>query len=85
MFEFEEYKKIRQVYGWIIIIALSASLISWCLIVHMIVPDTPRNWDFGTLDDTPASSKYSIQSPPTETNVPLQISPPILQQKLFKK
>jgi hypothetical protein len=85
MFEFEEYKKIRQIYGWLIIIALSLLLISWCMIAHMLIPETERQWDFGVIDDTPASSKYSTVPTPEDKNVPLQIKADILEQKKFKE
>jgi len=86
MFEFEEYKSVKhQISGWIMIFAFSAMLIGWCFFFHMMIPDSQPQWDFGQIDDIPASSKYSTHLRPDDINLPLQIAPPIIEQKSFKK
>jgi hypothetical protein len=86
MFKYEEYKTVKhQVWGWVMIFAFSAILLGWCFFVHMMVPDVPRQWDFGQLDDTPASSQFSTEPLLIEPNNPLQIEPPILEKENFKK
>jgi hypothetical protein len=86
MFEFEEYHTPkRAVWGWVILIALSAFLIAWGMLIHMLCPDMPVKWDFGQADDTPSASKYSTQEPVYETNVPLQIDPAVLEKQKYKK
>jgi hypothetical protein len=73
--EYEEFKPVRQIWTWLIVILLAVITLSWGMATHMAVPDVPRQWDFDTLPDTPASSPYSTVLPPRELNVPAQIEP----------
>lgn len=86
MFQFEDYKDFKNnLWSWIALIILSAFLIAWGMLTHMMVHEEPVRWDFGQLDDTPSSSAYSNARPDLEANAPNQIEPPILEQRTFKK
>lgn len=80
--KYEEYKKISQATGWLLLIALSAGLIGWAMVLNMLIPDTERHWDFGALPDTPAESRYSTVEPAVDEPAPVQLElPPGLTQK----
>jgi hypothetical protein len=87
MFDFEEYKTSRkQIWGWMMVLAFSMLIIGWGVFIHIIVRDVPREWDFGTLEDTPSKSKYSTVEPPADANdVPRQVEMPLLREERFKK
>jgi hypothetical protein len=79
---FEEYKPISSLRSWLIIIGLCVLLVGSGLFVHLVVPDTPRTWDYGAMETIPGASVYSSMSPnpgkvgPAETRkVPGQIEP----------
>lgn len=74
--EYEEYKPIRQFWLWLAVITLSMMTIGWGLLVHVLVPGAPREWDFGTLPDTPGQSVFSTVPPPEVEVVPSQIQLP---------
>lgn len=59
MFDYEEYKRIKQRTGWIIIFLISFFLISWFMINMVLIGDQPRHWDYSIVEDTPAKSIYS--------------------------
>ncbi len=44
-------------------VILSAGLLSWAMTLMMLIPDVPREWDFGNLEFTPAKSVYSSFDP----------------------
>lgn len=73
--EYEEHKRLPQILGWMLLILLSASLIGYGLWVHSLVPDQPRQWDFGALPQTPAESVYSSVAPSPEAEPPRQVAP----------
>ncbi|HEX8950180.1 MAG TPA: hypothetical protein VF790_14525 [Dissulfurispiraceae bacterium] len=59
-----EYKIVPQFWGWVIITLYSAVIIGFGMLVHHIVPERPREWNYGQLPDTPAESVYSTVKPP---------------------
>ena len=73
--EYEEYRPVRQIWTWLIIIIATLLTLSWGMVTHMAVPDVPRQWDFDTLPDTPAASAYSTVPPPQRRGVPRQMEP----------
>lgn len=76
MEKYEEYTVLKsQFWGWVILIIFSAVLFGWGMAVHMVVPERPREWDFGTIPDTPALSAYSTAKYTPEANVPRQTQP----------
>lgn len=58
-----EYKIIPQFWGWVLLILFAASIFGYGMWSHMIIPDAPREWDFGQFPDTPAESVYSTTEP----------------------
>ena len=62
--EYEEYKPVRQIWTWLIILTLAALTLSWGMVTHMAVPDVARQWDFDVLPDTPGISPYATEPPP---------------------
>jgi hypothetical protein len=63
------------------VVALSAAVLSWGMVLHAIVRDEPRQWDFGALPDVPGQSVYSTATPPAggptgpAGKAPLQMAP----------
>jgi hypothetical protein len=74
--EYEEFKPVRQIWTWLIVILLTVLTLGWAMMTHMAVPDVPPQWDFDVLPDTPAASPYSTVSPPAAREAPSQIEPP---------
>ncbi len=79
---FEEYQKIEHKWSWAIIIGLSLFLVFSGIIIHGLIPDRERQWNYGALETIPGASIYSSMSPtpegvaPEETNrIPNQITP----------
>ena len=60
---YEEHRELPSPWEWVIVIALSASLIGFGWLVYLLVPDGPRSWNFGQLPDAPAESLYSTEQP----------------------
>lgn len=60
---YEEEHELPPLWGWVLVVMLSASLVGFGWLVYLIVPDGPRHWDFGQLPDTPAESIYSTETP----------------------
>jgi hypothetical protein len=58
-----EYKILPQFWGWVLLILFAASILGYGMLSHMILPDTPREWDFGQFPDAPAESVYSTVEP----------------------
>lgn len=76
--KYEENRQIPQALGWGILILVAISLVAWCMLLMMIIPDTPRQWNFGELPDVPAQSVYSTLPPPKTPDlkaVPQNIPP----------
>jgi len=60
---YEEDHELSPLWGWLIIIAFSASIMGFGWLMYLIIPDAARQWDFGQLPDTPAESIYSSEEP----------------------
>ena len=57
--KYDEYKLLPQFWGWVILLAWSASLILWAVWLHFLIPKGDRYWDYGQSAFTPAESIYS--------------------------
>ena len=73
MERYEQYDVVSPRWAWVMVIAFSASLIGWALLMHALVPDEPRRWNFGQLEDTPGESRYSTSEPILRSPVPPQM------------
>jgi hypothetical protein len=60
---YSEEHEISALWSWLLIIAFSAAIAGYGWLVYSIIPDAPRQWDFGQLPDTPAESIYSTEEP----------------------
>lgn len=69
---YEEMYRHRQSTGWVLLLLFCAALIGYSLVLHLLIPDRPRTWDFGQLDQTPAESIYSTREPAMRVPEPLQ-------------
>ncbi|MFO0753888.1 MAG: hypothetical protein U0411_11270 [Thermodesulfovibrionales bacterium] len=61
-----EYKVLPPFWGWLVLIALTAALLGFGVWAHHIIPDRPRQWNYGSLPDIPAESVYSTLMPQKE-------------------
>jgi len=68
--EYEEMTFISGLTSWIILIAFSATILSWGMLVKMMVSTQPAHWDFGQLPDTPSQSIYSTAEPQKNVTIP---------------
>lgn len=80
---YEEYREISLARTWFIVAALCLFLVGSGLAVHRLLPDRPRDWNYGALDAIPGQSVYGTSRPrplsvgPAETGkVPVQLAPP---------
>lgn len=71
--DYEFRTTIAQHSAWIFILLFAASIIMFGVTVHMLIPDTPREWNFGTMPDAPGESVYSTGTPGMEGNPPRQL------------
>lgn len=71
----EEYRFISARASWAIIIVFSMAIIGWGLVNWAAIKDRPRDWDYGSLPDTPAESVYSSHAPTQSTAEPPQFQP----------
>ena len=60
---YDEEHELSAPWGWLIIILFSAAIMGYGWLAYSIIPDAPRQWDFGQLPDTPAESIYSTEEP----------------------
>jgi len=60
---YSEEHELSALWSWLLIIAFSAAIMGYGWLVYSIIPDAPRQWDFGQLPDTPAESIYSTEEP----------------------
>jgi hypothetical protein len=72
---YEEYAELTPAWGWVLIVLLGLSLIGWGLLVYLVLPDREREWDFGTLPQTPGESAFTTEEPEHSAPVPRQIEP----------
>ena len=70
---YEEDHELSAPWGWLFIILFSAAIVGYGWLVYCIIPDAPRQWDFGQLPDTPAESIYSTEEPKTSVSPPRQL------------
>jgi len=70
---FEEFRLVRPLTSWVLIIGLSLGIVVWGILIYFLISDTPRQWDYGILPDTPAESIYSTIKSPTTTTPPRQL------------
>lgn len=63
MHTYEEYHEWSTFWSWAFIAFLSGALITICMVAMMMIPDVPRQWNFGGLDFTPSASEYSMVRP----------------------
>lgn len=75
MKQYEEYSVLPPPWGWIIIALLCLALIGWGLVNYGLVRDRPRQWDYGTLPEAPASSVFTEVEPAQQGAAPRQIEP----------
>jgi len=71
----EEAESASACWHWVIVLAASALVVGWGLLIYGLVKDRDRAWDFGALPDTPAESIYSTQPVPQPEAPPRQIAP----------
>jgi hypothetical protein len=72
--QYEEYRNISQGKLWVIIAVGMVLILAWGMAIHMMIPETPRHWNFNTYPESPSESKYSISQPRrNEPNVPIQL------------
>ena len=60
---YAEDHELSAPWGWLIIIAFCAAIAGYGWLVYCVIPDAPRQWNFGQLPDTPAESIYSTEEP----------------------
>ena len=75
MREYEEHHVVSGPWGWAIIVAQCLALIGWGLANYALVKDAPRQWDYGALPQTPASSVYTTTQPPAAVPPQRQMAP----------
>ncbi len=61
MHDYEEHKEWSTLGSWLFILLLSGGLIGWAMFMMSVIKDVPREWDYGTVPFTPASSVYSTE------------------------
>lgn len=78
----EEHGRLSSRGSWAIVIGLCLFLVLSGILVHRLVPDKPRTWNYGALQTIPGASVYSSVSPqpggvaPAATDkIPKQIKP----------
>jgi len=72
---YDEEKEIPSPWEWVIVILFSAAIMGFGWMVYLLIPDAPRQWDFGQLPDTPAEQIYSTREPDLAQKSPRQIAP----------
>jgi len=70
---YEQYATIRPVWGWVILVLMSAAILGWGMFMMLTIKDRPREWDFGVMTDTPAQSIYSSVEPDIHKEAPYQV------------
>ncbi len=65
---YEENTKWSMRKSWIVVFAISWSLLAWAMTMMTFVKTPPREWDFGTIEFTPAKSEYSTHNPDKKTD-----------------
>lgn len=71
---YEEYKIVSPFWGWVILWGISLFIVGYGMMLHFLVLEGPRYWDFYSLPTTPADSEYSTRiPPPTRTPPPMPL------------
>ncbi len=61
MNEFEFRKKSDPRWSWPILVGFTAFILWSGMSIHHMIPDAPRQWDFGALPEAPGASLYSTK------------------------
>lgn len=70
---YEEYTPKGPLVGWVTVLGISFAVLALGMLLHTMIADPPRTWDFGALPDTPAESAYSTLEPQVREQAPLEI------------
>lgn len=73
--EYDEQLELRSPWEWIILVALTASIMGFGWLAYLLIQDAPRRWDFGQLPDAPAESIYSSEQPANKGRRQIQALP----------
>ncbi len=68
-----EHERHSGLWSWAIIVGFSAIIVAWGLAQFRLIPDAPREFDYGALKDVPGQSQYSVEPAPPGTSVPRQL------------
>ena len=63
----------RVFWHWMVAVGIGAAIVAWGSVQYLYVEDTPREWSFGSLPETPAQSKYSTETPEVSKKVEQQM------------
>ena len=86
---YEEHRHFRQLWAWVVLLALCALILGWGFLTFKIVPDRgddaalKRYWDYSALPDVPGQSQYSTNTSPPPQNAPQQV--PTLPEAKVRK
>jgi len=70
---YEEYRSLSTMWSWLIVIGLSILLVATGIVVHRVIRDAPRHWDYGAMETIPGASVYSSVLPEPVTVGPAEI------------
>lgn len=70
---YDEDQEISSFWSWVIIIVFSGSIMAFGWTVYLLIPDGPRQWDFGQLGDAPAETIFSTDEPNIDRKARTQI------------
>ena len=75
MEDYEENREIGSMWSWTLVMILCAFIITWGFVIHALVKDGPREWNYGTLPDAPSQSIYSTEEASEKAIPPRQVAP----------
>jgi len=75
MRHYEEYHELSAPWGWLLLVLLCLALLGWGLVNYAAVRNGQRQWDYGALPETPASSEFTTSEPSPLTTTERQIAP----------
>jgi hypothetical protein len=62
--------------SWLVVILITLLLLGWVQLIHTLVGDRDRTWDYGSQAYIPGDSRYSTEEPPlAQPEPPRQIAP----------
>ncbi len=76
MARYEEYKIVSTFWAWVILWSVSLFIVGYGLMLHFLVKEGPRSWNFYSIPITPAQSEYSTRLPPPQNVPPTNNKPP---------